>query len=398
MHPSNPLLALAFCFTLATMAAEPAGPPGVVIHHSPAATKAYLGSPSLAVLPNGDYVASHDFFGPGTTNDRTAVYGSPDRGQTWRRLTEIQGQWWSSLFVHRGALYLLGTSRQDGFCVIRRSTDGGSTWTEPKDRYTGLLLDDAKYHCAPVPVVEHNGRLWRGMEDVMGFGGWGTAFRSFMMSVPVGADLLDAQSWTFSNRLGRQPQWLDAQFGGWLEGNAVVSAQGRIVNLLRVDYRRGPEKMAMVNVSPDGKNVWFDPETGFIDFPGGCKKFLIRQDPRDGVYWALSNLVPERHRGRNPERIRNTLALLRSTDLRHWETRCALLYYPETEKTGFQYPDWLFDGDDMIAVVRTAFADGAGGAHNQHDANYITFLRVKNFRAMGPLDSAPGFPATADEP
>ena len=40
--------------------------PGVIIDYSPAETGKYIGSPSMAVLPNGDYVASHDFFGPGT--------------------------------------------------------------------------------------------------------------------------------------------------------------------------------------------------------------------------------------------------------------------------------------------------------------------------------------------
>lgn len=38
--------------------------PGVIIDHSPASSGRYVGSPSLAVLPDGTYVASHDFFGP----------------------------------------------------------------------------------------------------------------------------------------------------------------------------------------------------------------------------------------------------------------------------------------------------------------------------------------------
>ena len=36
--------------------------PGVVINYSPASTREFIGSPSIAVLPNGHYVASHDFF------------------------------------------------------------------------------------------------------------------------------------------------------------------------------------------------------------------------------------------------------------------------------------------------------------------------------------------------
>jgi hypothetical protein len=50
---------------------------------------------------------------------------------------------------------------------------------------------------------------------------------------------------------------------------------------------------------------------------------------------------------------------------------------------GFQYADWLFDGDDLIAVVRTAFDDADGGADSFHNANFLTFHRIRNFREAG---------------
>jgi hypothetical protein len=51
--------------------------------------------------------------------------------------------------------------------------------------------------------------------------------------------------------------------------------------------------------------------------------------------------------------------------------------------------DWLCDGDNIIAVCRTAYDDGQGGAHNFHDANYLTFHRVENFRTRTMADSVP---------
>lgn len=39
-------------------------PPGIVVNHVPKSTETYIGSPSLCILPNGDYIASHDLFGP----------------------------------------------------------------------------------------------------------------------------------------------------------------------------------------------------------------------------------------------------------------------------------------------------------------------------------------------
>ena len=184
--------------------------PGVVINHIPASEERYIGSPSLAVLPGGAYVATHDEFGPKSayhTSAITHVFRSGDQGKSWAEIAWIDGAFWSTLFVHRNALYLIGTTKEYGNLVIRRSDDGGRTWTTPADKNSGLLAA-GEYHCAPVPIVEHDGRLWRGMEDAQGPGGWGSRFRAFMMSVPLGSDLLKTQSWTFSNVLERNPEWL----------------------------------------------------------------------------------------------------------------------------------------------------------------------------------------------
>jgi hypothetical protein len=80
--------------------------------------------------------------------------------------------------------------------------------------------------------------------------------------------------------------------------------------------------------------------------------------------------------------------LVCSRYLSDWETRRILLHHPEPAKHGFQYVDWLFDGEDMIAACRTAFDDGEGGAHNQHDANFLTFHRFANFRSLTMTNSA----------
>ncbi len=83
-----------------------------------------------------------------------------------------------------------------------------------------------------------------------------------------------------------------------------------------------------------------------------------------------------------PAGIRNTLALTYSRDLRHWVIRKVLLRHPDTSKHGFQYVDWQFEGADIIAACRTAWDDEAGGAHNYHDANFLTFHRWRDFREL----------------
>lgn len=143
----------------------------------------------------------------------------------------------------------------------------------------------------------------------------------------------------------------------------------------------------MVTVSPDGTRLSFDPEKDFIGFPGGAKKFTIRFDPQSKRYWSLVNAVPLKYRDRKASSVRNTLVLTSSADLRRWTIHCALLHHPDPIYHGFQYPDWLFDGEDIIAVIRTAFDDEAGGAHNAHDANFLTFHRFRGFRWLTWADS-----------
>jgi len=360
----------------------PTAPPGVVIDHSPAWTGLYVGSPTIAVLPNGDYVAAHDFFGPRANSERSApsvVFRSADRGRTWRKISSIRGAFWSLLFVHRGALYLLGTDREYGNMLLRRSSDGGVTWTSPTSRTTGLLRDDGEYHCAPTPVLEHNGRLWRGFECRNPPKDWGVNFRAGVISAPVDADLLNADSWTASNFLPSDRAWNGGDMGGWLEGNAVATPAGEIVDVLRTTTKITAQKAAIVHISADGRRASFDPATGFVDCPGaGQHKFAIRFDPKTKLYWALTNAnLPDPGM---PPSVRNKLTLISSPDLRKWTLRSLVLSHPDRVKHAFQYVDWLFDGEDLIVASRTAFDDGLGGAHNFHDANYLTFHRVPDFR------------------
>lgn len=365
---------------LASAAAQPAPPPGTVIHHSPASTRLYIGSPSLCVLQDGGYLASHDLFGPGSKEHELGkgrLYRSDDRGKTWRHLQDFTGFFWTGLFTRGNDAYLLGTEKHHGRVVIRRSPDGGASWSDP------AVLAEGAWHTAPMPVIEHDGRLWRAIEDAEGGTKWGERYRARMMSAPAQADLLDPRSWTFSNPLARDPSWLGGDFAAWLEGNAVAAPDGAMVNILRVDQSHLPEKAAIVRISKDGGTATFDPATGFIDFPGGGKKFTIRKDPAGKGYWTLASIVLEQHADEaRPAGIRNTLALLYSDDLRTWETRCILLHHPDVARHGFQYVDWLFDGKDLIAACRTAWDDAEGGARNNHDANFLTFHRWEDFRSL----------------
>jgi hypothetical protein len=359
------------------------------------ATKTYLGSPSLVRLADGALLATHDYFGPGCPRNHEneehlgSVYRSGDDGATWRNLSHIAGAYWSSLFEHHGAVYLLGCSQQYGSIVIRRSADGGFTWTHPADEKTGLLFrggpfrEPPNYHCAPVPVLRTGGRLYRAFEDCTPCV-WGSGFQSFVLSAAEDADLLQASSWRMSNKLPFDPAWVPPEWGrlacpGWLEGNVVLGPSGEMWNILRFNSDPLVDRAARVRVLDEGTRVEFDPATGFLEFPGGMTKFTIRHDRASGLYLTLAN-------GNTDPRFasqRNVLSLYASDDLLRWRHARTLLtddsglaWEESVRLTGFQYVDWLTEGDDLLYVVRMAY----GGAHNYHDANRITFHRLEGFR------------------
>lgn len=412
MNALLPLLRLRFHLVTAVLlvgssgppalaASESAQPPGVVIDRTPLPQTQYVGSPSLVILPDGSYVASHDFFGKAGPHLReTHVFGSRDRGETWTRLAVLPQATWGTLFVQGGALYHMAIADEPGDVIIRRSNDGGRTWTTPQDGATGRLYA-GKFHSAPVPVIEHDGRVWRAVEEVVNDLKWPRHFAALMLSAPAGADLLDARNWTRSNGVTFTETWLPGRRPGWLEGNAVVTPEGGVVDFLRVNTELGPdaayelagpaagiprfEVAARADVSRDGRTLSFDPARGFVHFPGGLSKFTVRYDPVSRRYWSLVNKVTRPHDAREvetePVAQRNVVILTSSPDLRHWNEHRTLLEWRRGEllvrkvNYGFQYLDWQFDGEDLVAVARTAW-----NADNFHNANFMTFHRVKNFR------------------
>ena len=357
--------------------------PGKVVARSVDSKKFPVTDPCIVILPSGEYVAGCRSAFDGVSG-ALHLFKSRDRGESWQVLSTILQAGFCNLFTLNDDLYIMGTKGGFNHAVIYKSSDGGETWTNPTDRTKGLLLATGKnYHSASVPVVIHNGRIWRAMEDNIPKGE--RFFRAFVMSAPIDSDLLDASNWTVSTQLPYETSWISeggTSFGGWLEGNAVVDPDGNIVNVLRVHEPVNDNKAAIVRISPDGRESFFDPEKDIIDFPGGCKKFVIRYDERTQKYWSLTNSVfdADRELLDNCERIRNNVTLICSDDLRRWEVKDTLLRHADVHYHAFQYLDWQFDGNDIIAVSRTAWDYDKGLPVKQHDANYMSFHRFRNFR------------------
>ena len=356
--------------------------PGTVINYlhpqddAYATSGRYLCSPSIVKLPAGALLASMDVYAAGAPQNLTLIFRSEDGGQTWHYVTDLMPCFWGKLFWHRGALYMLGCSTEYGDLLIGRSDDEGCTWSAPVPLFRGGR-GDVGMHKAPMPVVEHEGKLYTCAE----YGAWkaeANYHADCMLSIDADADLLDPENWRMTEPVYYDPSWpgaVDGPCPGCIEGNAVVAPNGTICDYLRIDH---------ANAKPSfGKAVILERVDAdapmklrrIVDCPiGSNSKFQLRHDPATGAYLAIGSEVV------NPAtpRQRTVLSLCVSRDFETWKVVHRLLdrRQDDPQATGFQYTDWQFDGEDLIVVCRTAI----NGAHNYHDSNCITFHRVKQFR------------------
>ncbi|WP_409340499.1 hypothetical protein [Paenibacillus sp. MBLB4367] len=337
-------------------------------------------SPSLVRLPDGRLLASHDvYWGEGGQN-LTVVFRSEDEGNNWTFVTYLYPCFWGKLFVHRDRLYMIACSTEYGKLLIGASVDGGETWSAPRTILAGGSRKTGGPHKAPVPVVVHHGRIWTALE----FGSWMLGgHKAGVVSASEDADLLDPASWTVPPFLPYDDGWPDTIEGGdapsVLEGNIAITPGGDLVNVLRYNTNGGtPDygRAIMLNVD---KERPAEPMTfrKVIPFHGSMSKFTIAYDPKSKQYWSLVNRV-------DSENIyqRNILTLAVSDNLEEWTAVRDILNYEhngwteDSSMVGFQYVDWIFDGDRIAAVSRTAI----NGACNFHNANYITFHSIDAFR------------------
>jgi hypothetical protein len=364
---------------------RPGHVPGTVINyiHPNDYTYGFSGrspaSPSIVRLPDRTLLASHDVYWGTEGQNLTILFRSRDEGSTWSFVTYLYPCFWGKLFLHNGSLYMLATSTEYGALLIGRSDDGGETWSKPTVLIEGGSREAGGPHKAPMPVTLHNGRLWTAVE----YGSWKLGGHAAgVVSAPADADLLDPASWTVAPFLPYDTNWPGTISGGRpsvLEGNMVVTPDGKLVNVLRYNTKGGtPEYGVAIMLNKDADRPEAPLAFGkVIRFEGNNSKFSIYYDPVSGKYWSLVNRVTSPNVSQ-----RNILTLVSSPDLENWKIERDILDYehngwPEDNtKVGFQYVDWIFDGDDLLFVSRTAI----NGAYNYHNANHLTFHRIEQFR------------------
>lgn len=341
----------------------------------------YLCSPSFVKFENGVLLASMDLYASAHPQNLTLIFRSDDNGETWHYVSELHPCFWGKLFIHKNELYMLSCSTEYGDLLIGKSTDMGKTFTEPVVlmRGTNGKNGDVGVHKTPEPVMYFNGRIWNTVE----WGSWGRGYHAVMvMSAPEDSDLTNPDSWSFSEPVKYNPQWEGLPKGdstGNIEGT-LVQLGGELYNIMRYDMSKMEKpdnygKIVAYKVDTD------NPENPMkyshcIDFPANHSKFQIEYDPVSKKFYSVATRILSSEQ----PFARNLLSLLISDDCEHWEVKADLLDFrnEDPQKIGFQYVDFMIDGDDLIYLCRTAI----NGAHNFHDANYSTFHRVRGFRKM----------------
>lgn len=368
------------------------GVPGSVISYeqSPdrffgfALDPSYIGTPSITVLPDGSYLASHDLFGSGTDEDTVKVFRSTDKGTTWSQTATIDNAFWSTVFTYQDEAYLFGYGREDGTgrdILVRRSTDGGVTWTQPVDALTGIVKLGGFGGSANVPAI-HDDRLW------IAVGG------TRVISAPLSANLLRSDAWTLSDAADVQ----GGPLGSGLtvtEGQAVASPRTGVTVLPKIGDR--PHSVLLrVNAPAD---IADPSDEDWVSLPGGGKKFGVQYDATSDRFYALTNTVYQPHRGVTSDALTRTMGtLLSSADMVNWDVEKIVLFTPNIDSgfggsgEGFQYFNFVTDdtdgdgsNDDLAIVSRTAMVvPGENRPPRGHDSNLMTFHTLRDFRSAKP--------------
>ncbi len=309
----------------------------------------------------------------------TALSISTDDGKTWTEIAKVDDMRWASLFILNDEVYLMGNSVANGQAKIARLKSNNTF--ETANIGSGSVIGGG----APGAVVVHNGRIYR--------------MYSAVVSADINSDLMNASSWKITNKASdvmnkewfsevtHNPKNTDASAVG--EANVVVGPDGHVYVIGRMFTSKLMGYGGILRVSDDNERLELVdgildakcPEKSLVWMDSTATKFSVRYDEESELYYAIVSTYTvngEYHQ-------RTVLSLLYSSDLINWTTATSLLVDREllnecyaARMHGFQYADFVIDGDDIIMVVREA----TGYTNWFHDGKWTTFYRIEDFRDL----------------
>ena len=180
------------------------------------------------------------------------------------------------------------------------------------------------------------------------------------VSASTTSDLMDPDSWVLAKREDRNRTGNEADMIIDRDGAPVILPKGR----------------SKIRLSSPAISVSERLEDR-LQIPGYGSKYSAIYDPVSDKYWALTTYSPIKGT------IRTGVALSSSSDLKTFKVERQVIQGKSSGFHGFNYPFMQIDGDDIIFVLRTAWENEMGQAQRWHDANMLTFHRIRDFRESG---------------
>ena len=381
--------------------AQPLAQDHVKVFHN-ADVESYVEGPGLVRMDDGALVAvipivPREEWSKERRVERSVVHvlRSLDGGRTWQELTTLP-YYSAAPWVDHGTLYLFankaGTKSRNDDLLLLKSNDGGTTWSAPVTLFTG------HYWNCHTGMVQRDNMIYWAVDDLS----LGKDRGPRLVAGDLSHDAMNPASWRISEPVkfpGAPDKLFNPKFANlpnqYLEPN-VIDVNGNLRVLCAVKMKRPTvtNLCAVLDAGDDGANLDLK-FAHYNSMPGGNLKFCVLWDEVSMMFWATSNQTAdgqgaydwasqaEQHGNFKPATFdRRTLMLHYSVDGLNWFTAGCVAQAAKLSQS-FMYARPVIDGDDLAIICRSSI-----NAPNQHDADYATFHRVKNFRKLA-LDLVP---------
>lgn len=385
-------LALLILFLSALISrADPLAQDYTIVFHNPDRER-YVEGPGLVRLDDGALLAvvpvvPREEWSKERRQTQSTVHilKSADGGKTWQALADLPF-YSAAPWTHRGSLYLFAnkagppTARNEDLLILR-SSDGGKTWSEPVTLFRG------NYWNCHTAMVQRDDRIYWAIDDLA----LGSKRGPRLVVGDLSGDVLDSKSWRISEPVkfpGAPEAMFDPKFAKqsdqYLEPNVIeVNGRLRILSTVKIKRQTTSNVCAVLDATDDGTKLDLK-FTRYNSMPGGNLKFCVLWDETSKLFWATSNLPANSENTINVKQDnfrgsagdRRFLMLHYSLDALNWFPAGCIAAAPKLSQS-FMYARPVIDGDDLAIICRSSV-----NAPNQHDADYATFHRVRDFRKL----------------
>lgn len=326
------------------------------------------------------------------------ILHSRDGGKTWEALSDLP-YYSAAPWVDRGTLYLFANKpgvgkKRNADLLLLRSTDGGRTWSEPVTLATGYF-----WNCHTA-MVQRDRRIYWAVDDMS----FGMNRGPRLVAGDLSGDPMKKEAWRISDPVPFPgvPESVSnpifaAQPSQYLEPNVIeVNGKLRVLTAVKIKRPSVAGLCGILDATDDGTKLELK-FNRFSAMPGGQLKFCVIRDDVSQMFWATANLAvdsedtfgwskadDEKGHFKAVAGDRRFLMLSYSLDGLNWFPAGCVARAGKLSQS-FMYARPVIDGDDLAIIARSSV-----NAPNQHDADYATFHRVKNFRQLAlPLTPQP---------